>query len=257
MSEVGELSDIGPTPMRLDRGSLRAVWAEIRGFCPMTGKHGADALAVVEWRWGAGLAPFGGSRRSVGEVRLRVALVVLLVLGVAVAAASAMGVHSPSAARLAQGARTPALIVGQWRVRVMVKLSGLRGVRVAVDRLVPPKRPQFDFWIQHDVVFHNTGSHSVVIPHPADSVFIGDHGHRRLLAADEFCSYSQPENPPNAPVTERCMRGWRAWPRSSRAPTSLRGASSTCAQLGTERYVTGLFSSSPTRSRRRREGRHW
>jgi hypothetical protein len=91
-----------------------------------------------------------------------------------------------------------ALTVGRWRVRVVVKPSRVGPIRFATKNLARTKRTNSHPWIQHDLVFRNTGDRPVTFDGTTSSKFIGEAGHARLLAADEGCGYAL--NYPGAPA---------------------------------------------------------
>jgi hypothetical protein len=92
-----------------------------------------------------------------------------------------------------------ALTVGHWRVQVTVRPSRLGPIAFAAKNLARAKRTDSHPWVQHDLVFRNTGDQPVTLDDTRSSTFIGEAGHDRLLAADEGCGYSL--NYPGAPAT--------------------------------------------------------
>jgi hypothetical protein len=106
-----------------------------------------------------------------------------------------------SAGKAVDEARTTpeALTLGRWRVRVTVRPSRLGPIAFAAKNLAPTKRTNSHPWIEHDLVFRNTGDRPVTFDDTRSSTFIGKAGHARLLAADEGCGYAL--NYPGAPAT--------------------------------------------------------
>jgi hypothetical protein len=109
--------------------------------------------------------------------------------------------HVPSEAARATGAAQAALTAGRWRVRVAVRPSRLGPIVFAARNLARAKPTNSDPWIQHDLVFRNTGDQQVTFADTRSSRFIGETGHNRLLVADEGCGYSRKH--PRAPVRAR------------------------------------------------------
>lgn len=103
------------------------------------------------------------------------------------------------AARGTRAARDQALTVGRWRIRVTVKPSQLGPITVTVKNLRRAKPTTSHPWIEHDLVFRNTGDQAITFANTRSSAFIGEHGHRQLLVADEGCGYAQ--DSPKAPAT--------------------------------------------------------
>jgi hypothetical protein len=96
---------------------------------------------------------------------------------------------------------------GRWRVRVTVRPSQLGPIGFAAKNLARPKRTNSHPWIQHDLVFRNTGDRPVTFDDTRSSTFIGQAGHDRLLAADEGCGYAL--NHPGAPATAGACQAYR------------------------------------------------
>ena len=109
--------------------------------------------------------------------------------------------HVPSEAARATGAAQAALTAGRWRIRVAVRPSRLGPIVFAARNLARAKPTNSDPWIQHDLVFRNTGDQQVTFADTRSSRFIGETGHNRLLVADEGCGYSRKH--PRAPVRAR------------------------------------------------------
>jgi hypothetical protein len=87
-------------------------------------------------------------------------------------------------------AREP-LTAGRWRIRVAVRPSRLGPIVVAARDLVRAKPTSFHPWIQHDLVFRNTGNRPVTFADTRSSKLIGEAAHNRLLVADQGCGYSR------------------------------------------------------------------
>jgi hypothetical protein len=104
----------------------------------------------------------------------------------------------PSEAASTTGAAHAALAAGRWRIGVAVSPSRLGPIVFAARNLARPKPTSSDPWIQHDLVFRNTGDQPVTFADTRSSKFVGESGHNRLLVADEGCGYSRMH--PQAPV---------------------------------------------------------
>lgn len=91
-----------------------------------------------------------------------------------------------------------ALTIGQWRVRLTVRPSRIGPIVFAARNLASAKRTNSDPWIEHDLLFRNTGNRPVTFADTRSSEFIGRPGKPQLLAADEGCGYAR--NSPTAPA---------------------------------------------------------
>jgi hypothetical protein len=91
-----------------------------------------------------------------------------------------------------------AVTLGRWRIRVTVRPSRLGPIGLAAKNLARAKRTNARPWIEHDLVFRNTGERPVTFGDTRSSTFIGEAGHDRLLAADKGCGYAL--NYPGAPA---------------------------------------------------------
>jgi hypothetical protein len=86
-------------------------------------------------------------------------------------------------------ALTPGALDGPT-VKVSVERSNLWPIVVSVRPARPAPRNDARPWVQHELVFENTGDRAVRFADTRTSAFIGPSGHRRrLLAADEGCGY--------------------------------------------------------------------
>jgi hypothetical protein len=75
-------------------------------------------------------------------------------------------------------------------VKVSVEPSNLWPIVVSVGPARSAPRNDARPWVQHELVFENTGDRPVRFADTRTSAFIGPSGHRRrLLAADEGCGY--------------------------------------------------------------------
>jgi hypothetical protein len=75
-------------------------------------------------------------------------------------------------------------------VKVSVEPSNLWPIVVSVGPARAAPRNDARPWVQHELVFENTGARPVQFADTRTSAFIGPSGHRRrLLAADEGCGY--------------------------------------------------------------------
>jgi hypothetical protein len=90
------------------------------------------------------------------------------------------------------------LTVGRWRIQGTVKPSRLGPIVFAAKNLARTKRTNSHPWIEHDLVFRNTGDRPLTFDDTRSSTFIGEAGQERLLAADEGCGYAL--NYPGAPA---------------------------------------------------------
>lgn len=99
-----------------------------------------------------------------------------------------------------------ALTTGRWRVRVSVTPSRLGPIAFAAKDLSRAKPTNSDPWIEHDLVFRNTGDQLITFADTRHSEFAGEPGHNRLLVADEGCGYSQDD--PRAPVKAGACLGY-------------------------------------------------
>jgi hypothetical protein len=121
-----------------------------------------------------------------------------------------------------------ALTVGHWRVRVTVRPSRLGPIGFAAKNLVHAKRTNSHPWIEHDLVFRNTGNRPVTFDDTRSSTFIGEAGHERLLAADEGCGYAL--NYPGAPAKAGACQAYldvltvKPHASATRSITLVRGA---------------------------------
>jgi hypothetical protein len=97
-----------------------------------------------------------------------------------------------------------ALTVGRWRVRVTVNPSRLGPIAFAAKNLVRAERGNSHPWIEHDLVFRNTGARAVTFADTRSSAFLGQGTERRLLAADEGCGWAQ--DSPKAPARAGACR---------------------------------------------------
>jgi hypothetical protein len=95
---------------------------------------------------------------------------------------------------------------GRWRVRLTVKPSQLGPIGFAAKNLARTKRTNSHPWIEHDLVFRNTGNRPVTFDDTRSSTFLGEAGHERLLAADEGCGYAL--NYPGAPAKAGACRAY-------------------------------------------------
>ena len=91
-----------------------------------------------------------------------------------------------------------ALIAGRWRIQVSVRPSRLGPIAFVAKNPSRAKPTNSDPWIEHDLVFRNTGDRPVTFADTRGSEFTGEAGRHRLLVADEGCGYSQ--NSQRAPV---------------------------------------------------------
>jgi hypothetical protein len=132
------------------------------------------------------------------------ALVTLLIT--ACGSGSDQDADVPSEAAPTTGAAQAALTAGRWRIRVAVRPSRLGPIVFAARNLERAKPTNSDPWIQHDLVFRNTGNQPVTFADTRSSMFIGESGHKRLLVADEGCGYSRKH--PRAPVRARACRAY-------------------------------------------------
>jgi hypothetical protein len=121
-----------------------------------------------------------------------------------------------------------ALTVGRWRVRVTVKPSQFGPIGFAAANLARTKRTNSHPWIQHDLVFRNTGDRPVTFDDSRSSTFIGQADRDRLLAADEGCGYAL--NYPGAPAKAGACQTYldvltvRPHASANRSITLVRGA---------------------------------
>jgi hypothetical protein len=127
------------------------------------------------------------------------ALVTLLITACGSGSYQDAGVPSEAASRT--GAAQAALTAGRWRIRIAVRPSRLGPIVFAAGNLERAKPTNSDPWIQHDLIFRNTGNQPVTFVDTRSSKFIGETGHNRLLVADEGCGYSRKH--PRAPVRAR------------------------------------------------------
>jgi hypothetical protein len=74
-------------------------------------------------------------------------------------------------------------------VKVSVERSNLWPIVVSVGPARAAPRNEARPWVQHELVFENTGDRPVRFADTRTSAFIGPSGHRMLLAADEGCGY--------------------------------------------------------------------
>jgi hypothetical protein len=75
-----------------------------------------------------------------------------------------------------------------WTVRVSVEPSVVGPIVLSVGPVRRAARNNAHQWIQHDLVFENSGDRAVRFADTRTSAFIG---HRMLIAADEGCGYAR------------------------------------------------------------------
>lgn len=73
---------------------------------------------------------------------------------------------------------------------MIVKPSRLGPIVFAAKNIARATRTDSDPWIEHDLVFRNTGDRPITLADTRSSKFIGEAGHWRLLAADQGCGYA-------------------------------------------------------------------
>jgi len=130
---------------------------------------------------------------------------VILILA-ACGSGSDQAVEVPAEAAPIAPAVQEELTAGRWRVQVSVRPSRIGPILLAVKNLAPAKPTGSDPWIEHDLVFRNTGDQPVTFADTRGSESIGEAGHSRLLVANEGCGYSR--NSPLAPVRAGACRAY-------------------------------------------------
>jgi hypothetical protein len=124
--------------------------------------------------------------------------ILVALLLVACGAGSDQEANAPGKPIPAWGAQE-ALSVGRWRLGVTVTPSRLGPISFAAKDLARAKRTNSDPWIEHDLVFRNSGDRTVTFADTRSSRFLGEGSDSRVLAADQGCGYAL--NSRKAPAT--------------------------------------------------------
>lgn len=91
-----------------------------------------------------------------------------------------------------------------WRVGVSVDRVSLGPITVSVGPVEAAPGTGARPWVQHEVLFENSGDDPVQFVQMDTSAFIGPRDPRRLLAADETCGYTV--DSPTSPVKAGACR---------------------------------------------------
>jgi hypothetical protein len=92
-----------------------------------------------------------------------------------------------ASAELARGSRSAG---DGWIVQVSVEPTDLGPISVSVGR-IRPAPPGSQAWLQHDLVFENTGDRRVTFADTRTAALLGPSRNPVLLAGDNGCGYSR------------------------------------------------------------------
>lgn len=119
-------------------------------------------------------------------------------VALAVATLLALAVCPPALGELALGSRSAS---DGWTVQVSVKPSDLGPIIVSVGRIRPAPAADSRAWLQHELVFTNTGDRRVTFADTWTAAVLGPPGRPGLVAdADGRCGYRAVE-----PLAGACL----------------------------------------------------
>jgi hypothetical protein len=114
---------------------------------------------------------------------------VVTVLLAACGSGSDQAAGAPVEAAARAQAEREALTAGRWRIQVSVRPSRIGPIVFVAKNLSRAKPTDANPWIEHELVFRNTGDRPITFADTKHSEFASDAGHNRLLVADQGCGY--------------------------------------------------------------------
>jgi hypothetical protein len=105
----------------------------------------------------------------------------------ALTALVALAACPPAFARVAVGSRSAE---PGWTVTVSVEPSDLGPIRLSVSNTRTAPVTDAHGWLEHDLVFDNTGDRPITFADTRTAALLGPPGRRMLLASDSGCGYS-------------------------------------------------------------------